>query len=165
MYNFNKVLLRVLSCLLAVQIVAETVVLGPLVARMSGQSATLLFLAVLMRSFLAFKLPALFPGCVPANSDLHIWAYWVPLSAFQGTIFLLAIAKVCEIGKRERRRPQVLVVLFRDTLSYFGMMFAIILVNVLIWSVARVRMAPVHSLGTLTFTVPPLCSRHYASSP
>ena len=83
-------------------------------------------------------LPPLFPGCVPANPSSHMWSYWVPLFSFQSVLFLLAIAKVCESARKEWRTPRVLVVLLRDSLTYFGGVFAIILVNVLIWTTARV---------------------------
>ena len=80
----------------------------------------------------------MFPGCVPDHLPSHVWAYWVPLSLFQGAVFVLAITKVYEAVQQEWHAPKLLVTLLRDSLVYFGGALAVILVNVLIWSTARV---------------------------
>ena len=90
--------------------------------------------------FIAWKLPPIFPGCVPENLHVHIWAYWVPSSVFQGVILYLAINKIWEIGKQNWHTPKLLEILLRDSLAYLGGAIAIIMVNVLIWSVGRVRL-------------------------
>ena len=90
----------------------------------------------------AWKLPPMFTGCVAESFRAHFWAYWVPLSVFQGAIVVLAIIKIWETGKQDWYTPRLLKILLRDSLAYFGGAVAIIIVNMLIWSIGRVRTAP-----------------------
>ena len=80
-------------------------------------------------------------GCVAANNDrLKLRAYWLPTLVFESAIFFLACAKVAEVGlwKRTSDTPQVLVVLLRDSVLYFGGILALGIVNFLMWTFAGV---------------------------
>ena len=68
-----------------------------------------------------------------------MWAYWVPMLVFETVLFALAIAKAFEEFRRQSHTPRILIMLFRDSVAYFGGVLAVILANLVIWSAARVR--------------------------
>ena len=94
--------------------------------------------ALLMSVFTAYRPPPPFSGCFPANPSPHLWAYWVPFLCFESVIVALAIVKIYQEARNKWHTPKILFVLLRDSLAYFGGVFAIVLGNVLMWSVARV---------------------------
>ena len=72
---------------------------------------------------------------------------------FEGVVFALALAKTVQhIREHQACPPRLLGVLLRDSMVYFGGMFAIILTNLLIWITARVcGIAACRRLGTVAY--------------
>ena len=138
MYNRSKVLLVSLLILLAMQIVAETIILGPIVARMRSSWLVLPELVIPADICVAVTLLPQFPGCIPTNPSTHTWAYWVPMLAVESILFLLASVKAFDVARKNLHTPKILAVLLRDSILYFGGVMAIILANLMIWSLARV---------------------------
>lgn len=87
-------------------------------------------------------LPPEFPGCIPVIKDTYIWAYWVPMAAFESVLFLLAIIKSVQVARAESNTPRVLAILLRDSVLYFGGVIAVILTNLVFWAGVRVRRPP-----------------------
>ena len=69
----------------------------------------------------------------------HMWAYWVPMLVFESISIVLAVNKSVKIVRTSGGPPQVLTVLFRDSVLYFGGILAIVVANVAICSTAQVR--------------------------
>lgn len=63
------------------------------------------------------------------------------MSMFESCLFLLAVAKAvqltCPVG--EGRAPSLFSLLLRDSILYFGGVLSVILTNLIVWIVGRVR--------------------------
>ena len=95
--------------------------------------------------------PAFLTGCPLATPNKHIWAYWVPMLAFESTLFMLAVVKAFEVARQEVNTSKILAVLLRDSVIYFGGIVAIILTNLVISSAVRVRCTAHAILSILTY--------------
>ena len=71
----------------------------------------------------------------------HNWAYWIPTLVFETVLVSLAIAKLVQISRMETNTPRVMAVLLRDSVAYFGGIFAFVITNFVIWVAARVSLA------------------------
>ena len=154
MYNCNRFLLFSLSALLVAQLVAETVVIAPIVVKMKGSACCGYFRYYLTRSGTAMSLPSSFTGCVPNPPSDHMWAYWIPMIVFEATLCTLAIIKAIHIAHTGTHRSRLLITMLRDTVIYFGGILVIIVINFGIWVAARVSIA---IFKPATHTLTPLC--------
>ena len=68
----------------------------------------------------------------------HAWAFWVPPIVFESVLLVLAIVKAAQVAHQEAPTSKILGVLIRDSVVYFGGTLSIILVNLVIYTVARV---------------------------
>ena len=91
------------------------------------------------RSPTALALPASFPGCVPTNQGKDTSAYLIPMLIFQSTVCVLAVIKSVQTAAGEYNTPKVMVVLLRDSATYFGSILSVLIVNIVIFTAARVR--------------------------
>ena len=142
MYDCNMLLLRILLALLAIQVSTELIVIGPLVARMKSMCRSLpcCMRAVSDRHAAVIRLPPGFdfPGCLPENVSSSQWTYWIPSALFELTLVLLAARKLIQVARTRNRAPRILAVLLRDSVIYFGGIFATILCTLVTWTSARV---------------------------
>lgn len=60
---------------------------------------------------------------------------------FQSTVCLLAVIKSVQMAAAQYSTPKVMVVLLRDSAAYFGSILSVLIVNIVIFSAARVRRA------------------------
>lgn len=83
-------------------------------------------------------------GCVPGHWVLRPWVYWIPATVLENILFLLVAVKSvrCAVGM-EQYNPDLLMVLLRDSVVYFGGLCTILTANIIIWTVGRV------SIGSL----------------
>ena len=64
---------------------------------------------------------------------------------FQSTVCVLAVIKSVQTAAAQYNTPKVMVVLLRDSAAYFGSILSVLIVNIVIFSAARVRCAPCSS--------------------
>ena len=57
---------------------------------------------------------------------------------FETTLCVLAVFKAVQITRTGSRVPRLLTTMLRDTVAYFGGILVVIVVNFVIWVVARV---------------------------
>ena len=150
MYDCNRALLLSLSALLAMQLVAESAIVGPIVAKMKRSSFHASSLPALTHLYTAMALPPSFTGCVPNNPSDHTWAYWIPMLVFETTLCVLAIVKSVQIARAQLYTSKVLSTMLRDTVAYFGGILVIIIANFVIWFAARVSAHILACCGPLT---------------
>ena len=74
----------------------------------------------------------------------HLWVYWLPLLAFESTLFMLATVKAFRVAQGVSKTPRVLAVLLEDSMTYFGGIFAVSIANLAIDAFARVRRIALH---------------------
>ena len=67
-----------------------------------------------------------------------MYAYLVPMLVFQSVLFVLAMFKAVHVAYRPLDTPRVVSVLLRDSMAYFGSILAVFVVNLTIWTAARV---------------------------
>ena len=60
---------------------------------------------------------------------------------FELTLVLLAARKLIQVARTRNRAPRILAVLLRDSVIYFGGIFATILCTLVTWTSARVSSA------------------------
>ena len=58
---------------------------------------------------------------------------------FQSTVCVLAVIKSVQTAAGEYNTPKVMVVLLRDSATYFGSILSVLIVNIVIFTAARVR--------------------------
>ena len=141
MYDCNMLLLWTLLALLAIQVSTELIVIGPLVARMKSMCQPYpVSCAPSDRYAAVIRLPPGFdfPGCLPENVSASQWTYWIPSALFELTLVLLAARKLIQVARTRNRAPRILAVLLRDSVIYFGGIFATILCTLVTWTSARV---------------------------
>ena len=144
MYNQNKILLYVLLTLFAMELIIETVIITIISIRIESAFITRSLFYWISRepSSVVFQLPPPFVGCFPNNTVTWAWAYWIPITVFDSILFLLASYKSIEFsvyhGKNMPRLSQVLI---RDSVIFFGGVLALILINLVIWSLHKVRIS------------------------
>ena len=68
-----------------------------------------------------------------------MWMYWLPILVFESTLFILAVIKAFRAAQDISKTPRILAVLLKDSITYFGGIFAIIVANLAIDAFARVR--------------------------
>ncbi|KAJ3555011.1 hypothetical protein NM688_g2807 [Phlebia brevispora] len=75
-------------------------------------------------------------GCVPGHWVIRPWIYWIPAGVLEIFLFSLVLVKSlrCMIGI-ETHNPALLILLFRDSIFYFGGMSIILVANVLMWTI------------------------------
>ena len=86
-------------------------------------------------------------GCLPGQWALRPWVYCLPASIFDGVLFVIVTAKSIQYTmkqefhtpERERHIQRLYAVLFRDTVLYFGGVFAVFLGTLLMWAIGGVR--------------------------
>ena len=141
MYGGNKRLLLGLLVLLCGRVIAEFIMLGPIVADGAGE------LAPIMLSLLGADgaLEVVFNG-VPGGLEYHpsdVWRFWIPSLIFEPMLFLLAVGRLPDAIRTSTNEPsQMLRLLIRDSMVYFGGEMAVILINAITFSVARVSSLP-----------------------
>ena len=92
--------------------------------------------------FAVFHLPSIFPGCAPINNVSFAWAYWLPMTLFESVLFLLSAVKAIQYvfnSEIRTQTPNLAFILVRDSIIYFGSVVALIIVNLVIWVIGRVR--------------------------
>ena len=82
------------------------------------------------------------PGCIPDDSNTHVWATLIPSLVFHSTLCSLAAVKCLQWARFEFGTSRVMIVLVRDSATYFGGILVITVINMVIWSAARVRTVP-----------------------
>jgi len=120
MFNCNKRLLAILLCLYAILLTTETVLIGVVTHEFRSQEA----------------LRAFFPGCAPTNIPLWSWWYWVPSMTFESICLLLALWKTMETHRNEYKSSNILIILLRDSILYFGGVTLITIANFAAWYIA-----------------------------
>jgi len=83
------------------------------------------------------NLPPGFPGCFGVNSEPFNYAYWIPTIIFESVLFLLAIYKSIEIAQESATTPNLMFILIRDSVIFYGGMFAVVMTNCIVWAVGR----------------------------
>lgn len=81
-------------------------------------------------------------GCVPMNVVNYTWTYFLPMLLFELTLFSLAVVKSIDVYRIRRdagQTPNILAILIRDSAFYFASSIVIIMTNLLIWAIGRVR--------------------------
>ncbi len=103
-------------------------------------SLILRFVVSILNNITAADLPEILPGCIPDHVVSWAWAYWLPMLVFESGLFLLAIFRLLQLGfyKCDKRTSNLLVVLLRDSVMYFGGVLAVILANFVAWKASRV---------------------------
>ena len=86
-------------------------------------------------------MPGLIPGCLETTHDFHKWTYWIPMLVFESVIVVLAIGKLMEMARARETTPHVMTVIVRDSVMYFGGIFAFMVTNFVIWAAAIVEWA------------------------
>jgi len=76
-------------------------------------------------------------GCMAGNHASFAWSFWVPSLAFESTLLFLALVKFVQEVQAGSKPPHLMVVLLRDSALYFGVVVASIIVNLVMWTVAR----------------------------
>ena len=148
MYGCNKALLLVLSSLLATQVALEIAVLSPMVTHdtvgMCSSRSCMCALLTIYLPAIVLPLPFQVKSCGTSHVSSHMWMYWLPMLAFESTLFMLAIVKAARVARGVASTPNVLVVLLRDSIAYFGGIIAIIIANLVLEAAARVRRIALH---------------------
>ena len=73
------------------------------------------------------------------NPGRHLSAYLIPMLIFQTVVCVFAVIKSIRMAAAEYQTPKVMTVLLRDSATYFGSILAVLVVNIVIFSAARVR--------------------------
>jgi len=103
----------------------------------------------------AIKLPL--PGCPTVHSGIE-WAQWVPATAFEGVLCVLAVGKMCGetlvMLKKDRTLP-LHTILLRDSLAWFvGISALLVFNNLMVVNVTHIpwfSYAPFHAaMGIMT---------------
>lgn len=84
--------------------------------------------------FVAFTLPQGYTGCAPTNIQSWAWTFWLPLLSFEVPVFILAIIKTVQVARDEYNSPHMMFILLRDSIMFFVIVLAVILVNCVIWA-------------------------------
>ena len=141
MYGCNKVLLKYMLAFLCIQIITESVVMTLILARWRCKRN----LRDVSRHryhnccFSVSPLPSPYPTCFGGTPNTRGWSYWLPVLSFETFLFIAAFTKVVQVAREGWYRPSILTVLFRDSVVYFGGIFALALVNLVVWAADRVR--------------------------
>lgn len=86
--------------------------------------------------------------------------YWLPMLGFESLLFGMAVVKSVKVYKDSKqthtgKAPNLLVILIRDSVMYFGGVFAVLLTNIIAWAIAPVRGAARGGVcGVLTRCLP-----------
>lgn len=120
MYGCNRKLLYVLLVLFIARCITELVLLFMTGSRMQS-----------------VPLPPGYVGCFGVNSEPFKYAYWIPTITFESILFLLAIYKSIEIARENTTTPNLMYILIRDSVIFYGGMFAVVMTNCLVWAVGR----------------------------
>lgn len=144
MYGCDKRLLVALCTFFALVLMTETIVIGTVTAKMI--SASMLYM--LLTQFTNARRPVVplppipnFTGCLPQETVHYGWAYWLPNLILEFTLFSLALFKSVQVYRNRRYRgetPNILLVLIRDSVFYFGGVMTVIITNLVTWASARV---------------------------
>ncbi|CAL1710315.1 unnamed protein product [Somion occarium] len=76
-------------------------------------------------------------GCFPVNTRQFAYAFWIPKIVFELTLFVLAGRCCLQEYYKRHPTPQLLNVLLRDSVAFFGGIFVFNLSNCLIWAISR----------------------------
>jgi len=83
----------------------------------------------------------LIPGkyfCIPLGISPHIYAFWIPILAFESLLCVLALARGIHTVRSERGtfyfRRDLVNILVRDSVLYFLVILAAYLTNLVVWS-------------------------------
>lgn len=140
MYDCNKRVLLALVAALTVEISSELIMVGFVAVRLQSTCSLLCMFVRPLRRRSETPLPPTFTGCLPQHIVQWVWVYWLPMTAFESCLFLLAAAKAAHLlCFGEGSAPSLLIVLLRDSVMYFGGVLAVILTNLIVWMVGRVR--------------------------
>ena len=78
---------------------------------------------------------------MPHDWQGFAWACWVPATAMESLLFLLALCKLVEVLRsRDAHKPELLVLLLRDSMLCYGALLAVLVPNLVLWICARVRL-------------------------
>lgn len=76
--------------------------------------------------------------CMPGDWPQYAWACWVPATAMESLLFLLALGKSVEVLlSRDAYKPELLVLLLRDSMLCYGAVLAALVPNLVLWICAR----------------------------
>ncbi|KAJ3485598.1 hypothetical protein NLI96_g4854 [Meripilus lineatus] len=117
MFERNKKLLVFLSTLLAIAVLGGALIAGIVSAQLKS-----------------FTLPQGYTGCAPTNIQSWAWTFWLPLLSFEVPVFILAIIKTVQVARDEYNSPHMMFILLRDSIMFFVIVLAVILVNCVIWA-------------------------------
>lgn len=77
-------------------------------------------------------------GCFGINILPYTYPYWIPVVAYETVPLLLASWKTMQCARWEGKTPNLTVVLFRDSLLFFGAILAAVLLNCVEWATGLV---------------------------
>ena len=128
-----------LSILLFSVIISQTATRVLLVGEVQGGVHSFgLFPSAETNLFKVVRFPPFSTACL-TSQKVPTWALWVQSLAFESAAFGLAMFKVFQTARETWRTPKVLIVLLRDSVVYFGGIFAILCTNMIVTTTARVR--------------------------
>ena len=146
MYECNRALLCFLAVMLPTQIAVEvtliTLDLAHWTCKVSFQAHRQ---CPHVSASKVLGLPPPFPACFGGTLHKRIWVCWLPMLAFDGILFALAVVKAIKVAREDSPSPILLTVLLRDSVVYFGGASAIAVTNLVVWVAARVRTTMLHA--------------------
>ena len=77
-------------------------------------------------------------GCFGINTLSYAYAYWIPVAIFETVLFLLALCKIVEYARRKEEAPNLMVILFRDSLLFFVAILMVSVLNCVMWKFGSV---------------------------
>ena len=88
-------------------------------------------------------------GCFAHNSVSYAWTVWFGILVFESAMVGLALYK-CILNYRDPgNTPQLLKILLRDSILFYGGVALVALINCLVWAFGRVSASPAGlSIGT-----------------
>ncbi|KAH9948659.1 hypothetical protein B0H21DRAFT_732475 [Amylocystis lapponica] len=120
MYSRNRMLLFVMCTLLALDLGVGTVIIG-----------------IVAYNIRPVVLPPGFTGCVLSHIAPYAWVYWLPMLIMESLLFVLSVVKSLDSMQNNMKMPHIMSVLFRDSVFYFAGVLGSIVLNFVVWNVAR----------------------------
>jgi len=116
-YEQNKRLILGLSFFLSLALVTEVVIAGVASAQLQS-----------------IPLPDGFSGCAPTNIPPYAWSFWLPMMLFEFSLVLLVVVKWIRLSRSGVSAQNMMLILLRDSVIFFGAALAVILTNCIIWA-------------------------------
>jgi len=139
---------------------SRVILTGLLAFYVASMASAVTVVALSVRNNIVTAHPA--PGlvvCASLSPPNHIWAFWIPILAFEGSLFGLAIRKAFlhlykNPFKGRTSTMQVLEIMIRDSVIYFLLIFIAYTVNALIWRFAAADLLDVvHGFTLATVSI------------